>query len=91
VKQSGLTRVLVAFEPDARMPVEEFQDSNTVAKALMQEQTLLGCRGAYVTPSGVRVDPVTEGLAYARGFQGERFMDRRKALEWLFDGNPAAT
>ena len=56
------------------MPVEEFQDSNTVAKALMQEQTLLGCRVACVTPSGVRVDSVTERLAYARGFQGERFM-----------------
>jgi len=83
VEETGATRILVTYEATARVEIARFEYSNVMASSLAHDPTLSRCRIAYVTPTKVRVDSVTETLAYARGFQGERFGNRDAALEWL--------
>lgn len=82
VKHEGWSRLLITYEVSARVAIPPFEHSSRMASALVASP-LVACRTAYVTPAGVRIDPVTETLAYARGFQGERFTCRDAALAWL--------
>jgi hypothetical protein len=83
VEESGATRLLITYASTARIAVSRFGDSHVMASSLAHDPTLARCRIAYVTPPRVRVDPVTETLAYAKGFQGQRFQTRDAAIEWL--------
>lgn len=85
IEDSGASRLLINYEPSARIAIERFEYSNLMASSLAHDPTLVGCRIAYVTPEPVRVDPVTETLAYARGFSGQRFHSRDDALRWLLE------
>ena len=85
IETSGASRLLINYEAGARIAVERFEYSNLMASSLAHDPLLTGCRIAYVTPDLVRVDPVTETLAYARGFSGQRFRSREAALQWLLE------
>jgi hypothetical protein len=85
IETSGASRLLINYEPGARVAIERFEYSNVMASSLAHDPTLIGCRIAYVTPDLVRVDPVTETLAYARGFSGQRFRSRDEAMRWLLE------
>jgi hypothetical protein len=85
IETSGASRLLINYAPGARVAIERFEYSNVMASSLAHDPTLVGCRIAYVTPDLVRVDPVTETLAYARGFSGQRFRSRDDALRWLLE------
>ena len=82
VSRDGWSRLLICYDVSAKIAVPQFAHSSQMASALVGSR-LAACRTAYVTPAGVRIDPVTETLAYARGFQGERFTCRDAALAWL--------
>lgn len=85
IETSGASRLLIDYAPGAKVAIERFEYSNLMASSLAHDPTLVGCRIAYVTPEPVRVDPVTETLAYARGFSGQRFHSRDDALRWLLE------
>jgi len=85
IEASGARRLLINYGPNARVAIERFEYSNVMASSLAHDPTLSGCRIAYVTPEAVKVDPVTEILAYARGFRGQRFRSREEAIDWLIE------
>lgn len=85
IEASGASRLLIDYAPGAKVAIERFEYSNLMASSLAHDPALVGCRIAYVTPAPVRVDPVTETLAYARGFSGQRFDSRDDALRWLLE------
>ena len=85
IEASGAKRLLITYATTPRVAIERFEYSNVMASSLAHDPLLTGCRIAYVTPDLVRVDPVTETLAYARGFHGQRFRSRDAALEWLLE------
>lgn len=85
IEASGAKRLLITYATTARVAIERFEYSNVMASSLAHDPTLNGCRIAYVTPESVRVDAVTETLAYARGFSGQRFRSRDDALDWLLE------
>jgi hypothetical protein len=85
IETSGAKRLLINYGTNARIAIERFEYSNVMASSLAHDPTLSVCRIAYVTPESVRVDMVTETLAYARGFRGQRFRSREDALDWLLE------
>ena len=85
-----MTRAIAGLKNDfpaatARIAIERFEYSSVMASSLAHDPMLSGCRIAYVTPEQVKVDAVTETLAYARGFSGQRFRSRDEALVWLLE------
>ena len=85
IEASGARRLLITYGTTARVAIERFEYSNVMASSLVHDPTLSVCRIAYVTPQSVKVDAVTETLAYARGFRGQRFRSREEALDWLLE------
>jgi hypothetical protein len=85
IEASGARRLLITYGTNARVAIERFEYSNVMASSLAHDPTLSGCRIAYVTPESVKVDAVTETLAYARGFHGQRFRSRDEAFDWLLE------
>src|SRR6478672_10209165 len=70
LETSGANRLLISYLDDAKVAFARFDESSSMATSLARDAILAKCRVAYVTPLGIRVDPVTEMLAYARGFTG---------------------
>lgn len=89
LEEFAYTRVLLDFS-NAIVAIDDFDASKGHARKLSDMIHCRGCRIAYLSEPGARVNRVIETLIAARGLGFESFDDRAAAVHWLLSSGSRA-